>query len=342
MALTLARIEGAPAGGHGLTLFYVETKNDDGTANGILVNRLKDKLGTRKVPTAELTLEGAFAVPVTTLGDGTRAISPMLNITRLWNSVAACAGMRRGLALARDYASRRFAFGATLAEKPLHLDTLAGVAAEFEAALQLTFRGVELLGKEEAQEIDPNESELLRLLTPIIKLTTGKQAVQAISEIIEAFGGAGYVEDTGLPRLLRDAQVLPIWEGTTNVLALDALKVLAKGQGFALLRADAERALATLSDKRLERCASDVRRAFLHVEEWLTPRDPQLIEASARRCALTIGRAYSLALLCAHAEWSWREEHDGHARLAALRYAQHGVDQLIDAPEDSRALALDV
>ena len=89
---------------------------------------MKDKLGTRKVPTAELTLDGVVAHPVIGLSDGVKNISPMLNVTRTWNSVSSVAYMRRAIALARDYARRRFAFGATLAEKPLHLDTLAADA----------------------------------------------------------------------------------------------------------------------------------------------------------------------------------------------------------------------
>src|SRR5262249_44260307 len=122
MALTLARPEGNPPGGRGLALFYVEMLGADGKKNGITINRLKDKLGTRKVPTAELTLDAALATAVAGTSDGIRAISPMLNVTRAWNAIGALAGMRRGLALARDYAKRRVQFGAPLAEKPLHVD----------------------------------------------------------------------------------------------------------------------------------------------------------------------------------------------------------------------------
>jgi len=139
MALTLARPQGNAGGGKGLALFYIETRDEHGNLNGIAVNRLKDKLGTRKVPTAELTLDGAIAVPVLGLSEGVKNISPMLNVTRTWNSVSAVSYMRRGIALARDYASKRIAFGAPLADKPLHLDTLAGMQAELEAAFNLTF-----------------------------------------------------------------------------------------------------------------------------------------------------------------------------------------------------------
>ncbi|HJQ31864.1 MAG TPA: acyl-CoA dehydrogenase family protein, partial [Pyrinomonadaceae bacterium] len=230
VALTLARPEGNGPGGRGLALFLVETRDERGRPRQFRIERLKDKLGTRKVPTAELWLEGTPAELVKGTSDGVREIAPMLNVTRLWNAVSAAALMRRGVALARDYARRRAAFGSMLAEKPLHADTLAGLQAETEAALQLAFRLAELTGLEEARELDEAGARLLRLLTPIVKLTTARAAVAVASEVVEAFGGAGYVEDTGLPVLLRDAQVLSIWEGTTNVLSLDALRTASKDE----------------------------------------------------------------------------------------------------------------
>src|SRR3954449_9994848 len=107
MALTLARPEGNPDGSRGLALFHVELRDANGRLRNIVVNRLKDKLGTRKVPTAELTLDGAPAQLVAGTRDGVRNIVPMLHLTRTWNSVMAVAFMRRGLALARDYARKR-------------------------------------------------------------------------------------------------------------------------------------------------------------------------------------------------------------------------------------------
>ncbi|HEX8904094.1 MAG TPA: acyl-CoA dehydrogenase family protein, partial [Longimicrobiaceae bacterium] len=199
MALTLARPEGNPPGGRGLALFYLETRGADGRLNGIRIDRLKDKLGTRKLPTAELSLDGAVAIPVRGVDGGVRNIAPMLNVTRTWNAVSAAALMRRGVALTRAYAPLRRAFGAPLSDLPLHADTLAGAQAEFEGALHLTFRVVELLGRAESGELDDAGRALLRILTPIAKLATARQSVAVASEMVESFGGAGYVEDTGLP-----------------------------------------------------------------------------------------------------------------------------------------------
>ncbi|UQA63402.1 acyl-CoA dehydrogenase family protein [Polyangium aurulentum] len=340
MALTLARPEGNPSGGRGLALFYVEVFDDKGLKGGILVNRLKDKLGTRKVPTAELTLDGALAVPVKGLTDGIRNISPMLNVTRTWNAIGAIAGMRRGLALARDYARRRVQFGAPLSDKPLHTDTLADLQAEYEGAFHLTFRAVELLGREEAGDMTESEARLLRLVTPLAKLTTGKQTVAVLSEVLECFGGAGYVEDTGLPRLLRDAQVLPIWEGTTNVLSLDALRAIQKERGLEDLLAEIRALVGKAKDAALVAAGKKAIAAAEHAAGWLVEtaaRDLLDVEAGARRFALTLGRAYELALLVRHAQYALDDERDGRARASALRFASRGVDLLRD---EDRALAL--
>ncbi len=341
MALTLARPEGNPPGGRGLALYYVETRLPDGLPNGIAINRLKDKLGTRQVPTAELSLDGALAEPVAGLSDGVKNITPMLLITRTWNSIAAVSIMRRGLALARDYAKKRIAFGAPLADKPLHADTLAAVHAEYEGAFLLTFRLVELLGRAEAREINEQEEQLLRVLSPIVKLTTGKQAVAGASELVEAFGGAGYVEDTGLPSLVRDAQVLPIWEGTTNVLSLDLLRALSRNASVSVVAAEVSRAVAN-ADPSLKAAASLASGAVASAEAWLArarERGPSALEAGARRFALTLGRALELALLVEHASWCLRQGERASAAAATL-FAAAPIDfvRAVDHEEEAKLL----
>ncbi|HEY2962244.1 MAG TPA: acyl-CoA dehydrogenase family protein [Pyrinomonadaceae bacterium] len=329
IALTLARPEGNPPGGRGLALFYIETRDENGRPRNIEINRLKDKLGTRKVPTAELTLSGTPAQLVMGSTDGVRNIAPLLNITRLWNGISAVALMRRGLALAFDYAGKRTAFGSTLAEKSLHMDTLLGLQAEAEAAFQLAFYVAELTGRSENEEIEEHDAWLLRLLTPIMKLTTAKQAVAVASEVLESFGGAGYVEDTGLPVLLRDSQVLPIWEGTTNVLALDTLRALSASESIAPLLSTTSRMFESLQDSSLRDLARVATTALNHAETWLreaSATSQASVEAGARRFALTLGRAMELVLLIRHAQWSQVHEQDGHATAAARRFAQSGVD----------------
>jgi alkylation response protein AidB-like acyl-CoA dehydrogenase len=342
MALTLARPEGNPAGGKGLALFYLETRDESGALNGILVHRLKDKLGTRKVPTAELTLDGTVATPVAGLAGGVKSIAPMLNITRTWNGVSSIAYMRRAIALARDYARRRHAFGAPLADKPLHLDTLAGLQAEFEAAFHLVFYLVELIGREETGALRAAEHDLLRLLTPVVKLTAGKQVVAVCSEALECFGGAGYVEDTGLPALLRDAQVLSIWEGTTNVLALETQRAAAAGAATQALTELLGELSASVQEARLVALVAAARQAAYRACRWLESAAADAAEEGARRYALTLGRSLALALLARHAQWVLAGSGDQRPLAAALRFAAHGVDLLGgEAPFASRALAMD-
>lgn len=328
VALALARPAGNPPGGKGLALFFVACRNADGTPNGYRVNRLKEKLGTRKLPTAELDLDGMAAVPVAGLTEGIKAIAPMLSVTRTWNALCAAATLRRGLDLARDYARKRAAFGAPLSEKPLHLDTLAGVQAEYEGAFQLAFRAATELGREEAREAD---GALLRVLTPLAKLCTAKQAVAGVSELLEAFGGAGYVEDTGLPVLLRDAQVLSIWEGTTNVLALEALKALQSAEGLEVLEPDLDPGPSGAAFPDL---AAVLQAARAQAEAWWAAPE----EASLRGFALTLARSLELSLLLKQAF----RDRDPRSAAAARRFAEHGVDRLRrSAREDSRRLALD-
>jgi acyl-CoA dehydrogenase len=330
MALTLARPEGNGPGGNGLAMFYLETRDLAGQMNGIRVERLKDKLGTRKVPTAELSLENTRAQLVGEPHGGTRAIEPMLTITRAWNSVSAVSFMRRGIALAQSFAIERQAFGKRLSDLPLHADTLVGLEAEYRAAMLLTFEFIELIGRDEAGEIDPHQRALLRLLTPIVKLTTGKQAVAVLSEVIESFGGAGYVEDTGLPVLLRDTQVLSIWEGTTNVLALDALLRSDIASGIDAVRTRVALCLRSIADSQLRAHAQTALAAIDHAQHWLSEtNDANARQAGARRFALTLGRSLALALL---AEDAQHREHpaDAQAMRYVERFARAGVDLIWD------------
>ncbi len=235
MALTLARTEGAEKGNRGLSMFYLELRDENNKLNQIEVHRLKDKLGTKALPTAELSLHGTRARLIGKQGEGIKTIATVLNITRIYNSVCATAHMRRALDLAWDYSKKRKAFGAFLIDHPLHKMTLNRLEDDFKKSFQFTFFVVGLLGKEECAVATDLEKKLLRVLTPVVKLYTAKKSIIVSSEALESFGGAGYVEDTGLPYLLRDAQVFSIWEGTTNVLALDFLKVCEKEDGLATL-----------------------------------------------------------------------------------------------------------
>lgn len=335
-ALALARPEGADGGSSTLALFYVETMDGAQRKPQLVIDRLKDKLGTRELPTAEIHLDGLPAWPVGELSNGVRQVAPMLNVTRTWNAVCAVASMARAIALARDYATRRQAFGRPLVEQPLHAQTLADMQAEFEGAFALAFEVAHLLGRVEHGGAAPHEAALLRLLTPLAKLWTGKLAVRLCSEALECFGGAGYIEDTGLPQLLRDAQVYPIWEGTTNVLSLDALRALAGG-GFGALRT----AVATWQQGGDPHAAFAVDAALDAAASHLdaAPAQRGALEAGARGIALTLARCAAAALLARQAAWS-QTRGDARPSAAMRRFLGHGLLRLADVDVDDCSLLL--
>jgi alkylation response protein AidB-like acyl-CoA dehydrogenase len=319
IALTLARPEGAS----GLSLFYLEQRLPDGSRNGITIHRLKDKLGTRALPTAELSMDGTRATLVGEPGRGVKAITPLLNLTRLHNAISACGTMARLLQLLRDYARRRAVFGAPLADAPLHRETLAGLQVEYEAALALTLDCARLLGRREHGAASDAERAALRLLTPLAKLSTARQAVALASEALEGFGGAGYVEDTGLPVYLRDAQVLPIWEGTTNVLALDVRRAVARDGVLEPWIAYSRARLETLATGPIGRVASE---ALAHLASLgAPPSDGPPGEAGARRYALRLAALAAAVPLCEQAAWSLRHGHGERSALAAARWVRERI-----------------
>ncbi|XP_043192469.1 acyl-CoA dehydrogenase family member 11-like [Amphibalanus amphitrite] len=342
VSLSLARSldeQGQPIpGSRGLSMYFLETRRPDGKLNNMQVVRLKNKLGTRQLPTAELQLNGTVAHRVGDQGRGVASISAMLTLTRVHNAVNSVASMRRILQLARDYSRRRVAFGRRLCDWPLHVRTLAHMEVETRGCLALVLHIVSLLGRQDAGVAGDRDTLLLRLLTPICKLYTAKRAVSVTSEGLESFGGQGYIEDTGIPRLLRDAQVYPVWEGTTNVLSLDVLRALAKsrGEAWTALTSDVtERLLpAAAADDSLRPITEKVKSILHDVGNILKKQDSSL-EVSARDLSFTIANTYICALLCHHAAAPDADDED---RTVALRWADREMAPLLTRrrPDQSR------
>src|SRR5437868_7658590 len=335
VAMTLARIEGAPSAGAGLSVFLITLRDREGMLRNIRVDRLKDKLGTRALPTAELTLEGTPARLVGGAGDGIRKIATLFNVTRVYNTVAAVAGMRRAVALATDYARRRFAFGKPLIEQPLHVETLAEMQLELRAGFLLAFRVVELLGKEECGEATESDLQLLRFLIPIAKLYTARQAIAVASETVEAFGGAGYVEDSGIPRLLRDAQVLSIWEGTTNVLSLDALRAMERVDAFSVWVSDIRRRLGSIESADLRSPTECVSAALKLLEAYAARAaraGKEFQQSGARAFSYSVARVEAATLLIEHANAA----NDEAASVAAKRWSARELTTFVEGDSEHR------
>ena len=343
IAITLALVEGRESRTRNLSVFLVRLRDEEGRLREIRVNRLKDKLGTRALPTAELTLDGTPAHLVGGIGHGVKKISTLFNVTRVYNAVAAVAGMRRAIALARDYARRRRAFGKLLIEHPLHVATLDGMELEWRAGFHLAFHVVELLGRQECANATPDQLALLRLLIPVAKLYTAKQAVAVASEALESFGGAGYIEDTGLPRLLRDAQVLSIWEGTTNVLSLDVLRALEKADALGAFLRDARQRLAVLRVDVLATVASRIDDALGTIEHFAAHAARQgrdFAETHARAFAFALARTTCALLMAEYAVWTADSPSHSTALHAVMRWCARDLARLdnVDGPVPSTML----
>lgn len=332
MALALARPEDAVPGSRGLSLFLVELRRPDGSWNHIAVRRLKDKLGTRALPTAELELEGTVAVPVGGIDRGVAKIGDLLNVARLWASWGGPAGVGHLLMLARDYASRRRVFGQMLAEKPLHAQWIARITAEYEAMLALNFETALALNRHER---GTGASGLARLLAPLTKLACARQSIWAASELVESFGGAGYVEDTGIPRVLRNLHVHCIWEGTTSVLAHDVLRALRAPEAGEAFLADIDQRLSALAGQGTR--APD---AIVHARRTLAELIPRAQESDGRRLAWGMARTYQSVLLLEAAAWRQARKADGSGWTALRLFLQDALVPPVLPASDEELAAL--
>ena len=248
LALVLARPEGAPAGTAGLGLFLMPRVLPSGAPNRYRIVRLKDKLGTRAMASGEIVLEGAVAWLVGDLGQGFKQMAEMVNQSRLSNGVRSAGMMRRAVHEAMTVALGRRAFGERLIDLPLVRRQLIKMILPAEAALSVALFTADCLDRADAG--DRQAQTLRRILTPLIKLRACRDARKVTGDAMEMRGGNGYIEEWIEPRLLRESHLGSIWEGTSNIIALDVARAAAK--------AGAHRALARHLEPMLARAPAEV------------------------------------------------------------------------------------
>ena len=259
----------------GLSCFLLPRVRPDGTRNGMHLQRLKDKLGNRSNASAEVEYDEALAWLVGEEGRGVRTIIEMVNVTRLDCVLGTATGMRTGLTMAAHHAAHRLAFGRNLAGQPLMAAVLADLAIESEATTLAAFR---LAGAtDRAVRGDAQEAAFRRLALAATKYWVCKRAPAHAAEALECLGGNGYVEESGMPRLYREAPLASIWEGSGNVAALDALRALTR-QPESAEAFFAELDLAAGADARLDQAVTRLRK---EVGDPSEARARQLAEAMA-------------------------------------------------------------
>ena len=253
----------------GLTCFVVPRVLPDGGRNTFRLQRLKDKLGNRSNASSEVELDGTVARRLGEEGRGVRTIIEMVAATRLDCVLGSTALMRQAVAQATHHAAHRSAFGGVLADKPLMQNVLADLAVESEAATVLALRL--------AHAVDGGERDFRRLAVAVGKYWVCKRAPAVVGEALECLGGNGYVEDSGLPRLYREAPLNSIWEGSGNVNALDVLRALTR-EPATVEAFQAEVALARGADRRLDAAADRLGKDLVAADEGSARR---LVESMA-------------------------------------------------------------
>jgi acyl-CoA dehydrogenase len=224
LALLLARPEGAPEGTRGLGLFAMPRFLQDGGPNNYRIVRLKDKLGTRSMASGEIVLEGAVVYPVGKLEDGIRQMLEMVNWSRLSNGVKSAALMRRAVHDAHAVFYGRKVFGCRIADKPLARRQMLKLMLPAEQVLSLWMFTADALDRSEGHGgYAPSQEAkaILRIATPVLKFRATRDARRVTGDAMDMRGGIGYVEEWVNPRLVRDAHLGSIWEGTGNIVALD-------------------------------------------------------------------------------------------------------------------------
>ena len=228
--MALARTGTLNDGIRGLSLFLVEQAGTNTKENKIETVRLKEKLGVRSMATGEVIFNNAEAKILSSKGKGFNVMADMINISRLYNAVAALSGARRGLIEAYQYLNHRIIFGKTAIKHTLIREKLTELGSLHLANQLLVWRAIRAMDKSEHG--DGKEAQLLRMLIPMAKWWSAEHAVYMVRECMELMGGNGYIEDFVMPKLLRDVNVLPIWEGSGNVIVLDIMRALKKSDGL--------------------------------------------------------------------------------------------------------------
>jgi acyl-CoA dehydrogenase len=224
--LVLARTGREEEGTRGLSLFVVEKYLDDGSRNPMEIVRLKEKLGVRSMATAEVLLTDTTGTRLGEEGNGFKIMTDMVNMSRLYNALTAVAAARRALIEVWQYLNHRVVFDKKAVEHPLIREKFHELGSLHVANFHLVWRTIESLDRLEAGQ--KKERDAYRMLVPMAKWWSAETAVYVVRECMELMGGNGYIEDFILPKLMRDVNVLPIWEGSGNIIVLDILRALDK------------------------------------------------------------------------------------------------------------------
>jgi alkylation response protein AidB-like acyl-CoA dehydrogenase len=339
--LVAARPEGARAGTAGVAVFMVPRVLDDGRVNHLSFRRLKDKLGTRSLPTAEIDFNGAIGYQIGEVGDGFKTLmNYVINVSRIHNAVNACGMLHRSFLEARNYARQREVFGGALVNYPMIQEALVGMLEKLWRYRLLTFRLIAMVDEHGLLPDDRGQAMWQRFLINLAKYRTGVTLTDSIKEAILILGGNGIIEDfTVLPRLLRDAMIVETWEGPHNTLCLQIMRDAAKSDLVDRWQREVSASLERWPEEFLTHTRSRFEDVFKQTRELLTEErlsDQVWSSTHARRAVDRLGGLLELAWL---AEFAARHADDDATAALMAAAACHnllpGSDQF-----DNHALAV--
>jgi alkylation response protein AidB-like acyl-CoA dehydrogenase len=326
VALTLARPDGAPAGTKGLGMFLVPKYLPDGTKNAWTINRLKDKFGSRSMATAEVTYAGATAYVVGDLRHGFRQMMEMVNVSRLSNAMRAAGIMRRCVLESLVHARQRVAFGAPLIELPLLRVNLLDMLLDSEAAASVVLNAAATLDRWDAGAVA--ERPLFRILTPLAKYWITARARAVAAEAMNVRGGNGYIEEWVNPRLVRDSFLGAIWEGASNVVALDVQRAIVRDACHHALFELIRQRLDTIREPAATPSADTVRAAVDAIDRqlaaWPVLDQPER-ELRARPLADALYHVLAASLLLSEGQLLHARRGDFRKFLAAALYVRKWI-----------------
>lgn len=293
LIFALARTDNDVKGTKGLSIFLLENPLPTGERNYMEVIRLKDKLGVRSMASAECILRDTKGKLVGKEFEGFKVMIEMVNLSRLYNSVAALSASRRALVEAYQFINGRVTFGKPAIEHALIRTKLTELAALNVANFYLVWRAIEALDK--ADTGDKKEGSLFRIINPMTKKWSAETGVYITRESMELMGGLGYIEDGVMPKIMRDVMVLPIWEGSGNIIILDMLRAFFKSDGFDTLSAEVENT-ASKNDAHADFLRSNLQQLKAFAEN-LKQLDPQSMEASAKPFFERLTSLYQISVL---------------------------------------------
>lgn len=293
LIFALARTDADIKGTKGLSIFLVEKNLPEGERNPIDIIRLKDKLGVRAMASAECMLQDAEGKLVGNEFEGFKVMVEMINLSRLYNSVTALSISRRALIEAYQFLMHRNLFGKNALQHALVRTKLTELGSLNVANFYLVWRAIRSLDL--ADNGDEREAQLFRIINPMAKKWSAETGVYITRESMELMGGLGYIEDMVMPKLMRDVMVLPIWEGSGNVIILDMLRALHKSEGFEVLCEEIINAAAKNEEYGLFlRTELDLLKRFAAELKTLPKQEA---EASARLFFEKVITLYQMALL---------------------------------------------